>query len=105
MAFRIAYCWHDVAVQLGFTTDQLAAISSNQSTRQHPVADCCKDMFSLWKRKNKTVTTEKLIAAIEEGADNAAFAAELSKGKWGGGHYLNVLGSGLEILKLHPMLL
>jgi len=57
----------------------LDAIDRNQSTRQHPVEECCKDMFSLWKRKGKAITSEKLIAAIEEGAENAAFAADLSK--------------------------
>jgi len=78
VAFRIAFRWRDVGVQLGFTTDQLDAINQNQSTRQHPVEECCKDMFSLWKRKGN-ITSEKLIAAIEEGAENAAFAADLSK--------------------------
>jgi len=34
----------------------------------------------LLEAEEQNVATEKLIEAIEEGADNAAFAAELSQG-------------------------
>lgn len=77
---KIGYCWHDIAIQLGFTNDQLDTINSAFSTRDHSVEDCCKAMFKWWKKDNKTVTTRNLIDAITEGAENPSFASKLEEG-------------------------
>ena len=79
VAFRIAHRWHDVGVQLGLE-NELDQIDKNNS--RQPVEECCKAMFTQWKLGDKkNVTTAKLIAAVKQGAGDAAYAAKLSKGK------------------------
>ena len=77
VAGRIAYSWHNIAIQLGFTTDELDKITENY--RQLPVDDCCKHMLEKWKKKNVNVTEEKLIDAIRS-VNNERYAEDLHKG-------------------------
>ena len=78
VAFRIAYQWHDVGIQLGFDTEELEVIDENN--KRLPVIECCKTLLSFWKRSGKNFTAEKLIDAVKQGAGNAAYAAELRTG-------------------------
>lgn len=69
--------WHGIAVQLGFTNDELDKITENHKLL--PVEDCCRRMLEKWKKKNVNVTGAKLIDAIRS-VDNERYADELHKG-------------------------
>jgi len=74
---RIADQWHDVGIQLMFTTEELEQIEQNY--RPTPVEECCKEMLYLWKQRNIHITADKLIEAIKD-SGNIYFATQLSQG-------------------------
>ena len=80
VAYRIAYRWHDVGIQLKIDIDELDEIDQNNT--RVPVEVCCKKMLTKWKKSNKDVTPDKLIDAVKTAAGNAAYAAKLRKGEF-----------------------
>jgi len=74
---RIADRWHDVGIQLMFTTEELDQIEQNY--RPTPVEDCCKETLYLWKQRNIRITADELIKAIKD-AGNVYYASQLSQG-------------------------
>jgi len=77
VAFRIAEQWHDIGIQLHFTTEELDDIDKN--CKPVSIKECCKTMLYLWTKKNTPITAEQLIRAIEE-AGHLHYALELQKG-------------------------
>jgi len=69
--------WHDLGIQLGFSTGKLNAIE--RSCQSRPVQDCCKDVVETWRKQQKggaDAIAERLIMAVEN-IGWVAYAEEL----------------------------
>ena len=78
VGFRIADRWHDVGIQLMFSTEELDQIEQN--CRPMPVEQCCKEMLYSWRQRKKGITVNELVQAIKD-AGNVYYASQLQQGK------------------------
>ncbi|XP_065893035.1 uncharacterized protein [Dysidea avara] len=76
VGFRIADRWHDVGIQLMFSTEELDQIEQN--CRPMPVEQCCKEMLYSWRQRKKGITVNELVQAIKD-AGNVYYASQLQQ--------------------------